>query len=163
MHEEILDKLDYDILALLQAQGDLNFKELAYKLHKSPSTIFERISRMRERGFIEGTIMLINRQKFRDLIVSYSHVTLRDHSSSALTNFQHKIAQFPQVMECYHTTGDYDFLLKIVVSDMLEYTHFITKELMTLDNVLKSHSSFVVNEVKRDLTYPLKSRDPGQK
>lgn len=155
MQDDILDKLDYEILALLQIQGDLHYKELAYKLHKSPSTIFERITRMRERGFIAATIAIINRNKFKELMVSYSHVTLRDHSSSALQNFQQQVALFPQVMECYHTTGDYDFLLKIVVRDMQEYTHFITKDLMTLNNVLKSHSSFVVNEIKRNLNYPL--------
>jgi len=158
MHDDILDKLDYEILSLLQTQGDLNYKELAYKLHKSPSTIFERINRMRERGFIAGNITIINREKFKELLVSYTHVTLRDHSSNALTNFQEKVAVFPQVLECYHTTGDYDFLLKIVVRDMQEYTRFITRDLMTQENVLKSHSSFVVNEVKRDLAYPLESR-----
>jgi Lrp/AsnC family leucine-responsive transcriptional regulator len=110
---------------------------------------------MRDRGFITGTITLINREKFKELMVSYSHVTLRDHSSNALKNFQEKVALFPQVLECYHTTGDYDFLLKIVVRDMQEYTRFITKDLMVLENVLKSHSSFVVNEVKRNLAYPL--------
>lgn len=158
MQDDILDQLDYEILSLLQKQGDLNFKELAYKLHKSPSTIFERIGRMRERGFIAGTVTVINRNKFRELMVSYSHVTLREHSSTALTTFQEKVSLYPQVLECYHTTGEYDFLLKIVVRDMQEYTLFITQELMTMENVLKSHSSFVVNEIKRDLAYPLGSR-----
>jgi len=158
MQDDILDNLDHEILCLLQVQGDLHYKELAYRLRRSPSTIYERIARMRERGYIAATIAIINRAKFKELMVSYSHVTLKNHSSNALKNFQDKISLYPQVLECYHTTGDYDFLLKIVVSNMQAYTQFITAELMTMENVLKTHSSFVVNEVKRDLAYPLEPK-----
>lgn len=158
MNNVILDQIDLDILRLLQKDARLTNKELAVKLHKSSSTMFERVNRLKDQGFIKGSLMVINREKFDDLWITFTQVQLNDHSGEALTAFQNEVIQFSEVLECYHTTGAFDFLLKIVVSDMAGYNKIIVEKLANLKNVGSLQSCFVVNEAKRDLAYPLKNR-----
>lgn len=153
-----LDQIDLDILRLLQQDARLTNKELAAELHKSPSTMFERVQRLKDQGFIKGSITVINREKFTDLWVTFTQVQLNDHSGEALQAFQGEVIQFSEVLECYHTTGTFDFLLKIVVNDMNGYNEIITQKLAKLKNVGSLQSCFVVNEAKRNLAYPLKGK-----
>lgn len=158
MNNFTLDQTDLDILRLLQEDARRTNKELALKLHKSPSTIFERVNRLREHGFIQGSIILINREKFDELWVTFTQVQLKDHCSEALIDFQNEVIQFPEVLECYHTTGNFDFLLKIVVTNMASYHMVIVDKLARLRNLGALQSCFVVNEAKRNLAYPLQKR-----
>jgi len=158
MNPTILDQTDLDILRLLQKDARLTNKELALKLHKGSSTMFERVSRLRDLGYITGSVTLIDRNKFDELWISFTQVQLNDHSGEALIAFQTEVIQFPEVLECYHTTGAFDFLLKIVVSDMAGYNKLIVEKLAKLKNVGSLQSCFVVNEAKRELAYPLKDR-----
>lgn len=156
MHNSTLDQLDLDILRIIQADGRLTNKEIAAKLKRSGSTIFERVSRLRREEFIGETVTVINRSKFTDLWIAFSHIKLTAHSAEALSNFQNQVIKYPEVLECYHTTGEYDFLIKIVVGDMPEYNRFIMEKLSKLENVGALNSTFVVNEAKRLLCYPIR-------
>lgn len=158
MYSNLLDKLDVDILSLLQTNAALSNKQIAAKLGKSASTTFERIHRLQAEGYIQEVIAVINREKFGNLWIAFSHVKLTVHSAEALSNFQNQVIEFPEVLECYHTTGEFDFLVKIVVSDMPEYNKFIMEKLAKLENVGALNSTFVVNEAKRKLTYPLRPK-----
>jgi Lrp/AsnC family leucine-responsive transcriptional regulator len=158
MNNITLDQTDLDILRLLQKDARLTNKELAAKLHKSASSMFERVNKLKDQGFIKGSVMVINRDKFDDLWVTFTLVRLKEHSGEALQEFQNEVIQFPEVLECYHTTGIFDYLLKIVVNDMNSYNKVIVDKLSNLENVGSLQSCFVVNEAKRDLAYPLKNR-----
>lgn len=159
MYSKNLDKLDFDILDILQTDAGLSNKQIAVKLNKSASTIFERINRLYQEGYIHQIIAIINREKFSNLWIAFSHVKLTVHSAEALSNFQDQVIEFPEVLECYHTTGEFDFLVKIAVSAMPEYNKFIMHKLAKLENVGALNSTFVVNEAKRKLTYPLKQNN----
>lgn len=158
MNNITLDQTDLDILRLLQKDARLTNKELAAQLHKSASSMFERVNKLKDQGFIKGSVVVINRDKFDDLWVTFTLVRLNEHSGEALLAFQNEVIQFPEVLECYHTTGTFDYLLKIVVSDMGSYNKVIVDKLSNLKNVGSLQSCFVVNEAKRDLAYPLKKR-----
>ncbi|ATP57655.1 AsnC family transcriptional regulator [Pedobacter ginsengisoli] len=158
MNTSILDQTDLEILRLLQKDARLTNKELALKLHKGSSTMFERVSRLKDLGYITGSVTLIDRNKFDELWISFTQVQLNDHSGEALIAFQNEVIRFSEVLECYHTTGAFDFLLKIVVSDMAGYNRLIVEKLAKLKNVGSLQSCFVVNEAKRELAYPLKDR-----
>ncbi len=158
MNTTILDQTDLEILRLLQKDARLTNKELALKLHKGSSTMFERVSRLKDLGYITGSVTLIDRNKFDELWISFTQVQLNDHSGEALIAFQNEVIRFSEVLECYHTTGAFDFLLKIVVSDMAGYNRLIVEKLAKLKNVGSLQSCFVVNEAKRELAYPLKDR-----
>lgn len=158
MNNFTLDQTDLDILRLLQKDAGLTNKELAAKLHKSASSMFDRVNRLKDQGFIKGSVVVINRDKFDDLWVTFTLVQLKEHSGEALLAFQNEVIQFPEVLECYHTTGNFDYLLKIVVNDMTSYNKLIVEKLTNLKNVGSLQSCFVVAEAKRDLAYPLKNR-----
>ena len=158
MDNTILDRIDLDILRLLQKDARLTNKELAVKLHKGPSTMFERVNRLKNQGFIKENVAIIDLEKFNDLWITFTLVQLKDHSGEALSAFQNEVIRFSEVMECYHTTGTFDYLLKIVVSDMTSYKEIIVEKLANLKNVGALQSCFVVKEAKRDLAYPLRNR-----
>lgn len=158
MHTTQLDQTDIDILRLLQKDARLSNKQLSLMLRKSISTIFERVNRLKAQGYIEGTITIINRKKFEELWISFTQVQLSDHRGETLTAFQDAVIKFPEVIECYHTTGTFDFILKILVSGMAEYNKFIVEKLANLKNIGSLQSCFVVNEAKRELEYPLKNK-----
>lgn len=155
MNALILDKIDLDILRLLQQDARLTSKEIAHALRKGHTTIFSRVNRLRNQGFITGSVTLIDRKKFGDLLIAFTHVHLNEHSCESLTSFQDEVVHFPEVMECYHMTGAFDFLMKIVVKDMAGYNNFLVQKLARLKNVGSLQSYFVINETKRELAYPL--------
>lgn len=155
MNAIALDKIDLEILRLLQQDARLTNKEIAYALRKGHTTIFARINRLRTEGFITGSLTLIDRQKFGELLIAFTQVHLNDHSCESLTSFQEDVIRFPEVMECYHMTGAFDFLMKIVVNDMAAYNNFLVQKLARLKNVGSLQSYFVINETKRELAYPL--------
>mgnify|MGYP003577674101 CR=1 FL=1 len=157
MNANTLDQIDLDILRLLQQDARLTSKELAYKLRKGSTTIFARVARMKSLGYITGSMTLIDPKKFGDMLIAFTQVNLTIHSSETLTAFQREIVLFTEVMECYQMTGDYDFLLKVVVNDMIAYNQFVVQKLTQLENIGDLESHFVITEAKRELAYPLES------
>ncbi|WP_276090360.1 Lrp/AsnC family transcriptional regulator [Pedobacter sp. JY14-1] len=157
MSTQYLDQTDREILKLLQQDAKLTSKEIAAKLRRRPSTIFTRFNRLKNLGYIKDSVTLIDREKLTGLMIVFINVQLADHSSGALTVFQEQIRVHQEVMECYHTTGQIDFVLKIVVQDMLAYKEFLIQKLSKMTNVQAYTSHFVINEAKRELAYPLEN------
>lgn len=155
MNAHILDQIDLDILRLLQQNARLSSKELAHRLGKGNTTIFARITRMKDLGYITGSMTLIDPKKFGDMLIAFTQVNVTDHRSETLTAFQNQVVCFEEVMECYQMTGAYDFLLKIVVNDMPAYNNFLAQKLARLQNIGALESHFVITETKRELAYPL--------
>ncbi|RYE37636.1 MAG: Lrp/AsnC family transcriptional regulator [Sphingobacteriales bacterium] len=155
MNAHTLDQTDLDILRLLQQDARLTSKELAYKLRKGSTTIFGRVGRMKKLGYITGSLTLIDRKKFGEILIAFTQVNLTSHTCETLTAFQESVVHFPEVLECYQMTGEYDFLLKIVVNDMAGYNDFLVQKLARLANIGALESHFVITETKRELGYPL--------
>ncbi|MBN8695559.1 MAG: Lrp/AsnC family transcriptional regulator [Bacteroidetes bacterium] len=145
---EKLDKLDKQILKLLQKDCTLNTKEIADKVGLSITPTYERIKRMERKGVIEHYVALLNKTKIGKGLVVYCNVSLQLHSKPLLKRFEQTVVKFDEVMECYHTAGTFDYLLKIVATDMNNYQDFITNKLAALENISHVQSSFVMTEVK---------------
>ena len=148
-----LDKTDARILELLQNDALLTYKEVADKLGKTVTPVYERIRRLREEGYIMRYCALVDRNKIGKSLVAYTNVQLKQHAESILLNFEKTIVKFEEVMECYHMTGVYDYLLKVVVADMAAYQHFIVSKLARLPDIGTVQSSFVMTEVKSETAY----------
>lgn len=88
-------------------------------------------------------------------MVVFINVQLNDHHSEALSDFHKEIGVHAELMECYHTTGQVDYVLKVVVQDMVAYKDFLINKLSKMTNVKAYTSHFVINETKRELAYPL--------
>lgn len=155
MSSHILDQTDRDIISLLQQDARLSSKEIAAKLRKRPTTIFARFNKLKALGYLKGSIMLIDREKVGMLMAVFINIQLNDHHAEALYEFQRDIGAYSEVMECYHTTGQVDFVIKVVVQDMLAYKDFLVQNLSKMQNVKAYTSHFVINEIKRELAYPL--------
>ncbi|KQM77910.1 hypothetical protein ASE74_16045 [Pedobacter sp. Leaf216] len=148
-----LDETDSGILNLLQRDGDLTYKELSGKLRRSKSNIVERIKNLKTEGYIEKSVVLINVQKIRDIFIAFPLVELNNHGQDSIDIFKREMARYPQVMECYHVTGNFDFMLKIVTTDMIAYNDFLRETIATNPLVGKIQSFMVLSQSKRETAY----------
>ena len=150
-----LDAIDIHILKLLQYDARLTNKEIADKLGKSVTPIYERIRKLEETGCIQRYVALLNKDLIGKDLVAFTTVQLKEHSQTALRSFLKEGSKFPEVMECYHLTGTFDFLLKIAIRDMTEYNNFLMNKLSTLPNIGVVQSFFVLSEGKVETAYEL--------
>ncbi|WP_316738403.1 Lrp/AsnC family transcriptional regulator [Pedobacter aquatilis] len=155
METYILDSTDYGILKYLQQDARMTFKELAHKLNRSQSPIQDRVKRLEKLGYIRSYVAIIDYSKMRDCLMAFIQVQLKDHSVNSLSEFQQGVCDFEEVMECSHTTGGYDFLLKIVTHNMQTYNHFLWHKLGTLQNVGAVNSSVVIAQAKNETAVPV--------
>lgn len=153
----ILDKTDIRLLELLQADARLTIKELADKLGKSVTPVYERKRRLENEGFITRYTAIVDKNKIGKSLVAFTNVQLKQHAQNILLNFEKAIVKFEEVMECYHMTGVYDYLLKVAVTDMAAYQDFIVNKLARLTDIGTVQSSFIMTEVKHETAYKIKT------
>jgi len=143
-----MDLIDKKLLHLLQTDAKKTTKELALKLNLSVTAVYERIKKLEREGIIEKYVALINRLKVEKGFVVFCHLKLIQHTREFVTTFEKEITQLKEVIECHHVSGDYDYILKIVVKDMEEYREFLVNKLTTLQHIGSTHSTFMISEVK---------------
>ncbi len=156
----VLDSTDLRILQLLQHDARVTTKEIADKLGKSVTPVYERIRRLEDEGYILRYVALLNKDLIGKHLTAFTTVQLKEHSAAALRGFEKEVIRFPEVMECYHLTGQFDFLLKIAIKDMVEYNGFLMNKLATLPNVGGLETFFALSEGKKETAYAL---DPVRK
>ncbi len=149
-----LDPVDLHILQLLQKDGLMTNKEIAAELNLTTTPVHERIKRLRRDGIIEKYTIEVNRKKLNKNLIVFCNVSLKEHAQAYLTKFEEDVQTLPEVVECYCLSGGSDFLLKIIVSDIDEYKHFILNKLAALSNIGNAQSHFVVTEVKQSTILP---------
>lgn len=148
------DQTDLDIMKLLQADGKMPFKELAHKVGKSINPITERIKKLKAEGYISATVALLDLQKVGGTFIAFPHINLTNHLEQTLTMFKEKMISYPEVMECYHLTGHYDFMLKVILPSMADYDRFLKDKISNLHYVGAVQSFLALSEVKRSTAYP---------
>ncbi len=150
-----LDEIDFRILKLLQARSNLTTKELALKVNLSVTPVFERVKKLEKNGFIKGYIAVLDAEKLNKGLMVFCNVTLKEHTREIGRQFVKDIMGLEQVVECYNISGDYDFLLKIMVADMKEYQNFVLDHLGSIKNIGSAHSTFVMGEIKNTHAVPI--------
>lgn len=150
-----MDKIDRQLVSLLQNNGKLTMKELSAELGLSITPIYERLRRLERNGLITGYHAAVNPKKAGFGFEVFSSVTLESHKSEYLREFEEGITQFSEVMECYHLAGSFDFLLKVLVRDMDEYADFVNKKLAKLNNIRLVQSMMVLKKIKQTAVLPL--------
>jgi Lrp/AsnC family leucine-responsive transcriptional regulator len=144
----IFDSTDKKLLEYLQQDSKQTNKELSNKLGLSVTAVYERIKKLEKEGFIDGYMAVVNKKKVdRDFVV-FCHVKLVQHSQEFVVSFEREVKKLNEVLECYHLSGDYDYLLKVIVKDMQEFRAFMVEKLTTINHIGSTHSMFVINEVK---------------
>ena len=142
------DKTDIKLLALLQEDSKRTTKEYANHLDLSVTAVYERIKRLEKTGVISKYVALVDKKKVDKTFMILCHVKLIQHAKEYVIQFEKEILKLEEVSECHHISGDYDYILKIHVSDMEEYRDFMVKKLTVINHIGSTQSSFVINEVK---------------
>ena len=145
---EVLDQTDIRILRELQKDAKLTTKELAAKVNLSSSPVFERQKRLEREGYIKKYVAVLDPIKVGNGITVLCNVRLKHHSKEYSCQFTSVIADIEEVVECFNTSGDYDYQLKIYARNMQHYQEFILGTLGDLDCIGSLHSIFVIGEVK---------------
>ena len=155
---EVLDRTDILILKELQKDAKLTTKELAAKVNLSPSPTFERQKRLEREGYIQRYVAVVDPIKVGNGIMVLCNVRLKHHSKEFSRQFTSVIAGIDEVVECFNTSGEYDYMLKIYARDMRHYQEFVLGTLGDLDCIGSLHSIFVIGEVKNLLSVPIKAQ-----
>lgn len=145
-----LDETDRKILRLLQEDAKLATKEIGEKVNLSTTPVFQRIKRMEKLGIIESYSAIVNPNKIASRTIVFMEVNLKIHKQSELEEFENKIGLMNEVLDCYHITGKYDYLLKVAISDMGEYRNFIMEKFSKIKNVDSITSSITLKEIKKE-------------
>lgn len=148
-----LDAVDIKILEILQGDARITTKALADQLNLSTTPVFERVKRLERDGLIKKYVALVDNKKLGLRLIAFISISLTKHSRSYLEKFVNEVSQYPEVMECYHIAGNFDFLLKIVVKNMEVYETFILNKLSTIANLGHVQSSFVLSENLHSTAY----------
>lgn len=143
-----LDAIDRELLRLLQTDCKQTNKELASKLNLSVTAVYERIRKLERNEVIQKYVTLINKEKVQKGLVVFCQIKLVQHAKEYLTKFEQEITELEEVLECFHISGEYDYLLKVIVKDMEAFRTFMVTKLTTLNHIGSTQSSFVINEVK---------------
>jgi len=143
-----MDSIDKKLLQLLQADTKKTTKELSLKLNLSVTAVYERIKKLEREGIIEKYVVLLNRNKINKGFVVFCHLKLLQHTKEFINQFEKEVVKLDEVLECFHVSGDYDYILKICVKDMEEYREFMVTKLTTLQHIGSTHSTFMIGEVK---------------
>jgi Lrp/AsnC family transcriptional regulator, leucine-responsive regulatory protein len=150
-----LDAIDLRILAALQEDASLTNVELAAKVGLSPSPCLSRVRALEESGVIARRVALLDPLKIGASVSVFIQVTLEKQTEPVLETFEASVARFPEVMECYLMTGDSDYLLRVVVRDIVALQHFIVDRLSKTRGVANIRSSFALKQVKYKTALPL--------
>lgn len=154
-NNENLDDTDRKILRILQHNSDLTVKELAAKLHLSTSPTFERQKRLERDGYIERYMAVVNPHKVGNGIMVLCNIRLKQHSQELIQEFMDVVQNLEEITECYNTSGDYDFLIKVYAHDMKSYQQFMLNTLGTINCIGSLHSIFVIDETKNTHAVPI--------
>ncbi len=143
-----LDEIDIKLLSLLQADCKQTTAAYANQLNLSTTAVYERIKRLEKANVISDYVALVNRRKVNKAFTVLCHVKLSQHIKEYVLKFEREVLKLPEVVECHHISGDYDYILKVHVSDMEAYREFMVTKLTAINNIGSTQSSFVINQVK---------------
>jgi Lrp/AsnC family leucine-responsive transcriptional regulator len=143
-----LDSIDRQLLNFLQQDAKQTNKELASKLNMSVTAVYERIKKLEKSGVIDSYVTLLNKKSIERAFVAFCHIKLVKHSQDLVNQFEKIVATIDEVLEVYHLSGDYDYLLKVHVKDMESFRKFMVNKLTNIEHIGSSNSMFVISEVK---------------
>lgn len=154
-----IDKLDRAILRRLQENGRQTYDVIGEQVGLSPSAVLRRVKRLEEMGIIERYVALVDPAKVGLGLTAYLNVRLEkntaDHKRNPMDAFCESVQTWPEVVECASLTGEMDYLLQVVVSDMQHYSRFIMETLLKHPSVQDCKTSFVLDRVKGTTSVPL--------
>jgi Lrp/AsnC family leucine-responsive transcriptional regulator len=160
MNAEIkLDQTDLRLLRMLQANGRATYDDVAEAVGLSPSAALRRVKRLEETGVISSYVALVNPQAVGLRLTAYINVRLEKHSEvhkrTPMDAFRASVQVWPEVVECSSLTGEMDYMLKVVVADMTDYSRFVMDTLLRHPSVQDCKTSFALDCLKQTTSLPI--------
>ena len=143
-----LDRIDRNILSVLQKDGRISNVELAKQVGLSPSPCLERVKRLESQGYIKGYHAVLDPQKLGAAMLVFVEITLSKTSVDIFAEFSAAVQQHDDIQECHLVSGNFDFLLKARVADMSSYRRLLGDTLLRLPGVSASRTYVEMEEVK---------------
>ena len=152
-----LDRFDRAILAALQQDGRVTNVQLAQAVNLSESACLRRVRALEESGHIDRYVALLSQAKVGLPGNVYVHIGLQREEDSELARFEEAVRNIPEVMECYLMTGEFDYLLRVAVSDMADFERLHKDALTRLPGVARVNSSVAIRTVQKKTELPLRA------
>lgn len=150
-----MDELDRSIVRILQDEGRISNADLARRVNLSPPAIHARLKRLEESGLISRYAALVNRQMVGYDMLCFVSVSLQQHQLDQVNSFREAVQRMPEVLECHHVTGEYDYLLKVVTRNTEDLESFLLHKLTPTPGVARIHTGLVLREVKNITAIPI--------
>lgn len=150
-----LDKTDRKILEILQKDGSLSNLELADMIALSPSPCSRRVKMLEEAGYFKGNVTLLHPDAIGVNVHVFIQVTLGHQVKKHLQHFEETVSAWPEVMECYLMAGDFDYLIRVALPDLIAYQHFLDDKLTQYEGIASIKSSFSLKQVQYKTEMPL--------
>ena len=150
-----LDAIDIRILNELQNDSSHSNVELAKRVHLSPSPCLMRVKALKDKGVIRNYVALADPKVLGLGLNVFISISLKEQSKESLAQFEKRISEHDEVMECYLMTGDSDYLIRVAVADMDALEKFILEQLTPIAGIEKIRSSFALKQVRYKTALPL--------
>lgn len=142
------DDIDIAILDILQNDGRISFSDLARQINLSQPAVYNRVKRLEKRGLIRNYVALLDRELIGYDLLCFIHINIQAHSYDRISEFREAVLNLPQVMECHHLTGTYDYLLKVALRNRADLERFVVEKITSLPSINHVQTSVVLSEVK---------------
>jgi Lrp/AsnC family transcriptional regulator len=150
----MLDKTDRAILAELQRDAALTVDQLAERIHLSRNACWRRVKALEETGVIKGRVALLDAAKLGLGLTAFIAIRTAQHEEKWLEKFSRAVREFPEIIGVYRTTGETDYLIQAVVSDIAGYDQ-LYKRLITRISLTDVSASFVMEKIKETTALPI--------
>ena len=150
-----LDEIDLKILRILQRSADMNINDIGAKVGLSHTPCWRRIRKMQDNGVIQSQVCKLDSEKVGLDVSIFVFVRLDIHSSEVLEAFEAATQSVPEIMQCYTMSGEFDYLLRVVVATVRDYEKTVKGQLLQLPHVGVMNSHFALSEIKNTTALPI--------
>ena len=150
-----MDRFDKKLLSILQTNGRISNVELSEAVNLSESACLRRVKSLEERGFIDKYVALLDQKRAGLTDTVFVHIVLKREEKSELLAFEQAVKEIPEILECYLMTGEFDYLLHLVVANMADFERLHNESLTQLPGVSRVNSSFAIRTVQKTTALPI--------
>jgi DNA-binding Lrp family transcriptional regulator len=150
-----MDQFDKKLLSILQTNGRISNVELSEAVNLSESACLRRVKSLEERGFIDKYVALLDQKRAGLTDTVFVHIVLKREEKSELLAFEEAVKEIPEILECYLMTGEFDYLLHLVVANMADFERLHNESLTQLPGVSRVNSSFAIRTVQKTTALPI--------
>jgi Lrp/AsnC family leucine-responsive transcriptional regulator len=156
-----LNRTDLAILREVQEDGRISNVELANRIELSPPATHARLRRLQAHGYIKRYVALLDQERMGFDMTCFVNISLRMHGPDELSGFRKSVNELPEVLDCFHVTGEFDYLLRIVVRNRKELQRFVEHKLTPIPGVARIYTSLVLEEIKSTTSLPITINEDG--